>query len=456
MSARGVTAAALALASCATVAPGAGYDHVARLVTERTGHKTGWENGPPADADVARRVDELLGRDLTEPAAIELALLNNPALQATYEELGVAQADLVQAGLLKNPSLDVGVRFPESAGMLNVELALVQDFLDLFTLPLRKSLAAGQFEAAKLRLANEVFHVVGRVRRELYSLEAIQQIVELRRTVLDAAALSAELARRQHEAGNIGDLELETQRGVYEESKLDLTRDELRLEQEREAVTRLLGLWGARTDWTLPAKLAELPEAEAPLEHLEKLALTRRLDVATLRAEAELAAEALDVAKTSRFVGALDVGVSHSSGPEAGIRVTGPTVRLELPIFDQRQGLLLRLEAQARQSEKRLAASAVDARSEVRAARLTLLAQRQVAQHYKNVLIPSRERTVALAQQRYNGMLLGVFQLLQAKQAEIESYWQYIEAVRDYWTARVELEGAVGGSLPEAKSEVTP
>ncbi|HYM97266.1 MAG TPA: TolC family protein, partial [Candidatus Sulfotelmatobacter sp.] len=84
---------------------------------------------------------------------------------------------------------------------------------------------------------------------------------------------------------------------------------------------------------------------------------------------------------------------------------------------------------------------------EVRTARLTLLAQRQVVEHYRKVLLPIRERTVAFAQQRYNAMLLGVFQLLQAKQAEVEAYRQYIESVRDYWEARVDLEHATGGRL---------
>jgi cobalt-zinc-cadmium efflux system outer membrane protein len=122
-------------------------------------------------------------------------------------------------------------------------------------------------------------------------------------------------------------------------------------------------------------------------------------------------------------------------------------LRLELPLFDRRQGLIRRLEAQLRQSEKRLAGLSIDARSEVRAARLTLLSGRQVVEHYRKVLLPLRERIVALSQQHYNAMLLGVFQLLLVKQAEVEAYRQYIEAVRDYWIARVELERAAGGRL---------
>jgi len=208
------------------------------------------------------------------------------------------------------------------------------------------------------------------------------------------------------------------------------------------------------------ARLADLPSSENALDHLESLAIARRLDLAAARQEAQVFAQALQVAKTSRFVGAVEVGVSRSVGPEAGIRVIGPTLRLELPLFDRRQGLIRRLEAQLNQSEKRLAALSIDARSEVRVARLALLSQREVVEHYRKVLLPIRERIVGLSQQRYNAMLLGVFQLLLAKQAEVEAYRQYIESVRDYWITRAELERVAGGSLRAAPnplhSEVSP
>jgi outer membrane protein, heavy metal efflux system len=440
---------ALALSACASVPRSAGYDRVARLVEEHTGEKTIWERGTPEDAEVSRRVAELLSHDLTERSAVQIALLGNPGLQATYEELGVAQADLIQAGMLKNPTLDLSFRFPETAAAIfNTNVEVVMDFLSLFFLPLRKKLAEEQFEAAQLRLANEVFQVTGDVRKQLYTLQAAQQLVELRRKIVQAASVAAELAERQRQAGNIGELELESQRGAHEQAKLDLSREELALELDRERLTRLLGL--KQTGWKLTATLADLPAQEPALQELESVAISKRLDVARARQEALLVEHALEVAGAGRFLGSgIEVGVDRESGAEPGVRVTGPTLHLELPIFDQHQAELRRLEAQQRQAQRRLDAISVNARSEVRAARLGLLAQRQVVEQYRTVLLPIRERTVAFAQQRYNAMLLGVFQLLEARQAEIEGYRQYIEAVRDYWIARVELERAAGGRLPE-------
>jgi cobalt-zinc-cadmium efflux system outer membrane protein len=437
-----------ALSGCASVPREMGYADVGRMVADRTGQETFWDRGTPEDAEVKKRVADLLRADLTDASAVQIALLNNPGLQATYEELGVAQGDLVQAGLLRNPSLGFAVRIPEGpTGVVSTDFSLAQDFLDIFMLPLRKRLAAEQFEQAKLRLAGEVFLLVGKVRQDYYALQALGQMVELRRTVLEAAQASAELAQRQLQAGNIADLELETQRDAYEQAKLDLAHDELLFEAQRERLTRLMGLWGPQTGWKFSSQLPELPVSEEALDHLESIAIARRLDVASARQETRILAQALHVANTSRFVGSVEIGVSRQTGPEPGIRVTGPTLRLELPIFDRRQGLIRRIEAQLRQSEKRLASASVDARSEVRSARLTLLSARQVVDHYRNVLLPIRERTVKLSQERYNAMLLSVFQLLLAKQAEVDAYRRYIEAVRDYWIARVELERAAGGTL---------
>jgi len=449
-----------ALSGCASVPKETGYADVGRMVADRTGQETFWDRGTPEDAEVKRRVADLLRNDLTDASAVQIALLNNPGLQATYEELGVAQGDLVQAGLLRNPSLGFAVRFPEgSAGVVSTDFSLAQEFLDIFMLPLRKRLAAEQFEQAKLRLAGEVFQLVGKVREDYYALQALRQMVELRRTVLEAAEVSAELAERQLRAGNIADLELETQRDAYEQAKLDLARDELLFEAQRERMTRLMGLWGTQTDWRFSSQLPDLPASEEALDHVEAVAISQRLDVASARQETRILTQALHVANTSRFVGSVEIGVSRQTGPEPGIRVTGPTLRLELPIFDRRQGLIRRIEAQLRQSEKRLASVSVDARSEVRTARLALLAARQVVEHYRKVLLPIRERTVKLSQERYNAMLLSVFQLLRAKQAEVDAYRRYIEAVRDYWIARVELERAAGGTLkgmPNVHSEIQP
>jgi len=436
-------------ASCASVSPERGHDQVSVLVAERTGHKTRWEKGPPDDAQIAEWVRGLTSQGLTRARAVEIALVNNPDLQATYEELGISQADMVQAGLLKNPSLGAELGFRVNSGANDeLRLSLVQDFLDLFVLPLRKQIAREQFESDTLRVANRALEVVAEVEKGFVSAQASTELVAFRRTVVEGAAVAAEMSTRQFEAGNINDLDLETQRATYEQARLDLAREEVDLLEARERVNRLLGLWGQTTSWRLVETLPPLPESEPDLDHLESIAMRRRLDVAVARRRAALLSKAVDLARTSRAFGRIDVGVDMHRDPN-GPLLLGPNLVIELPIFDQRQAVIARLEAQRREQERKLSGIAIDARSEVRLAEVRLRAGRQTVLHYRDVLLPLRKRVADQTLLHYNGMFVSVYQLLAAKQGEVDARRGYLEALRDYWSARAELARVIGGAPPE-------
>jgi cobalt-zinc-cadmium efflux system outer membrane protein len=451
--------AALLASGCASIQKERGHAEVAALVEERLGRKTRWNQGTPEDAEVSRHLDALLKEDLTSDHAVEVALLNNPALQATYEDLGVSQADMVQAGLLSNPTFDGSIGLPLSGGAIaEFEFSLVQNFLELFTLPLRKRVAQEQFVADTLRVAHEALATAAEVRKAFREVQALQQLVELRRMALQAAVAAADLSARLRAAGNITELDLASEQAAAEGARLELAEDELALVEAREHLNRLMGLWGPRTQWTLSEKLPELPAREAPLERLESLAIRQRLDIDAARKQAALLWNALELTRSTRFFGRVEVGV-HAHRDADGPRLFGPTLTLELPIFDQRQALIARLEAQHRQGERRLTELSVNARSEVRAARARLLSLRLVADRYRRVVLPLREKVVEQSQLQYNAMQIGLFQLLTARREQVEAYRGYIEAVRDYWGARADLERLVGGRLPvdtEAPAQPPP
>ncbi len=433
-------------AACGSVSRERGHDEVDRLVRERTGHQTRWAQGSPEDEQVNRWVGELLAHGLTHSAAVEIALVNNPRLQATYEELGVSQADVVQAGLLRNPSLGAHIAFPVHGNHDEIQFNLLQDFLDIFVLPLRKQIAQAQFAADVLRVAQQALDTIADVQKEYAAVQAGSALVAYRKTVIEANDGAAELSRQLYAAGNVNAFKATTQLVTNEEAALDLTRDELELLRHRERLNRLLGLWGPRADWTIAEELPPLPPADPPLEHLEALAMKQRLDVDAARKQRLLMAKALGLARRTRFVGRLDVGVDAHQDAD-GPRVIGPSLYLELPIFDQRQAMIARLEAQARQAEHRLDAVAIEARSEVRLARAELIGARQIVERYQISIVPMRDKALDEAQLFYNGMLLGLYQLIDIKQAQVMAHAQYIAALRDYWSARADLERAVGGQI---------
>ncbi|MEP7119988.1 MAG: TolC family protein [Byssovorax sp.] len=445
---RAIVALALVAPLVGCVPKEAGFPDVARAVEDRTGYKILWNRGGEADREVATRVAALLAKPLGVDEAVQIALLRNRRLQGTYEDLMIAQSDVVQAGLLRNPVLSGSLRFPlDQRGAPNIEVGVEQDFLDVLLIPARKRLASSAFEAAKLRVGGEVLRLAADVRVAYFTLQGAQQIAAMRRTIAEAGEASVELATRQHDAGNISDLDLAGEQALYEQIRLDLARSEGEILGARERLTRLLGLFGADVGFTLPDRLPDLPAADPSLDHLETLAITRRLDVAAAREEAQVSAHQLALAGGSRWLmGGVGLGADFERDVDSK-RVVGPTARLEIPIFDQKQALIARFEAELRQRQERLAALAIDARSEVREARGRVLATRAIAAHYRVVVIPLRERIVALSQQHYDAMLLGVYQLLMAKQSEVNAYREYIEAVRDYWIARAELSRATGGKL---------
>jgi cobalt-zinc-cadmium efflux system outer membrane protein len=433
---------------CAQVPKEAGFSDVQTLVGKRVDYQLRWNQGTDADLDVERAIEKLLEDQLTPEAAVQIALLNNPELQAVYEELGITQADVVEAGLLENPVIFGQARRPnKSEESSNYEFGITQNFLNILMQPARKKLSAIRFEQVKLQVADEVIRLVAEVRESYFAALGAGQIRDLRNQITAAAGSSFELAGRLHAAGNIGDLDLAKEHALYEQTRLEQAHSEATLIDAREHLTRLMGLWGSQTNWRLPAKLPDIPADEMPLEQLESMAIDNRLDLAAERKGVEALAQALGITIDWRWVGQIEVGVSTERETDR-TWVTGPSLAIELPIFNQRQADIARLEAQLRRSQKRLTAQAIDIRSEVRSLRNRLIMQRNVIGHYRGTVLPLREKIVNLTLKKYNYMLLGAFDLLAAKQQEFEAYQKYLEALRDYWMIRADLQRSLGGRLP--------
>ena len=398
-------------------------------------------------AEVELRVHSLLGTNLTLEAAIQIALLNNRELHARLEEVGIAEAGWIQAGLLRNIELAGSWRFPnEPTPYDNVEYGASANILDLFMLPWRKKVAARNLEAVEYRVAGEILGLIGDVRNAFFRVQADRQLLGRLRSQLELNEVALDLAKRQKEAGNITDLQFATHQGIYAQSRLAIAQTESDLRRNREALNRLLGLWGEMTAWEVAEPLPAIPEEERSLANLEAMAMTNRFDLVTARRSMENAEYALSLRSKTRFLPtALHVGGSTEREPH-GERLTGPEVELEIPIFDQGQGEIARLRAVHRQAQRRFEAAAINARSEVREARDMLVASRELAEFYEVVVLPQQREIVQQTLLQYNAMQVGTFDLINAKERELRSERNYIEAWRNYWLARAELDRALIGT----------
>jgi outer membrane protein, heavy metal efflux system len=448
-------AGAASLWGCDSGPKDAGYGDVRQLVSDRIGLIVQWDGHTIDDQAVAAAVNKMLGVDLTADQAAQIVLLNNRRLQATFEDLGIAQADLVQAGLLKNPVFDLGVRFPDRAPAgTYLDIAVAEDFLDVALLPARKKLAAAQFEEAKATVSDEVLALAAQTRADFYAYQAHRQMLELRRTMAQAADASLEAAKKLHEAGNINDLDFANERAQCVRARIDLADAEAAAADAREKVTDRMGLSEAQLNWTA-APLPDIPQAAVPNRGLESLAMRQRQDVAAARQHVIVQAKTLGLTADYRFFSEANLGPEFERETDGQWRI-GPTLSLPLPLFDQGQARISRAQAMLRQSEQRCLALMVDVQSQVRAARAKLSIARAKALLYRDQVLPIERDVLQQTELQYNGMYAGVFQLLEAKREQVDASRQYIEALRDFWTARAELEQALGGRIPDAISTTQP
>ncbi|MDQ3198230.1 MAG: TolC family protein [Verrucomicrobiota bacterium] len=419
----------------------------------RTGKRVHWNRGGPEDAQIEQGVQALLRRQLTAGSAVQIALLENRELQARFEEIGIAQSEVIQAGLITNPNFSASFRFPNRPPSgTNIEYSIAQNFLELLVLPLRKRIANAQMAQTEIRVADEVLKLATEVKVAFYTVQARQQLLDRLRVVSETNETAAEFTKRLHDAGNTSDLELVNQQGSYEQSRLEVAQTELQVRRDRERLNRLLGLWGAQTSWTMADHLPELPGSEGSLRNLESRAIAQRLDLQATRMHLDLIGQSLALRTKTRYLPAeIRIGVNTERETD-GSRVTGPTLDLELPIFNQGQGEIAKLTAQYRQAQRELEAMAINIRSEVRESRDQLIAARDLTSYIGKRLLPTQQQALNLTLQQYNFMLKGAYDLLLAKQNEVAAERSYIEAWRDYWIARAELERAVGGSLSSSYS----
>jgi len=433
----------IVFAGCASTNPGPAFNDVDKTVLTRLGQSVQWQN----TNGVAQTVATLLQTNLIAQSAVTIALLNNKSLQAEFGEIGISQAELAQAARLHNIELFGSWRFPNRPpSAVDAEYSATADFLDLLTLPARKKIAAQNLEQTKQQVAGKVLQLAAETQAQFYDLQAKLELVKRLETIVAANDVAADFAQRQYDAGDITDLELHNQQAQAMQSHLDLMNAKAETLAQREQLNRLLGLSGDQINWQIADELPSLPDKELPLENLELLAVNQRLDLAAARNQIEAIATALRLEKKVRFIPVAALGVDTERTPD-GQRVTGPTLDLEIPIFDQGQPAVAKLVAEFQQAKDNYDALEVNIRSEVREARNALLAAREAVEFSENNLLPSQQTILKETLLQYNAMQKNSFDLAFAKEREQNAEQSSIEALRDYWIARVELERAVGGRL---------
>jgi outer membrane protein, heavy metal efflux system len=435
---------AIFLNGCTSFSPDGGFDTVRQTAQQRLSQPTRWSRSASDTDGITKEVHSLLGKRLSADAAVQIALINNHTLQAAYNELGLAEAELVQASRLPNPGLSFSRT--HSGDDIKIERSLSVSIMRLLTMPTATRIESLRFEQTKLRLAEQMLHTAALTRKAYYQAIAASQGEHYQEQVLQAADLARELAARMAARGNFSQLDAAREQAFLLDSEARLTRARIVSIEARENLLRLLGLGSADPALQLPAQLPALP-AQAPLlADAERSAMQQRLDVQAARQELAALQNTLGLSKATRFVNVLDLGYVRNS-ESAKAAETGYQISLEIPLFDWGEARVARAEARYMQAAQQLAATAIQAQSEVRSAYAIAQHTYRMARQYQDVTLPLRKRIADETLLRYNGMLVSVFELLADARDQAAAVSAAIDAARDYWSADCDLQLALGGSL---------
>jgi outer membrane protein TolC len=436
-----VLSAAL-LGGCVSFSPDGGFDAVQSATHSRIQKDVVWTRDDASRSQAQARIDALLAKPLSADDAVQIALLNNPGLQAAFNTLGIAEADRVAAGRLPNPGFSIGrlTRGSEVEWERSLHLNLAR----LLTMPMRADIEQRLFEQTRRELVLEVLRLAAETRKAWVVAVAATQTASYQQQAMEAAEAGAELARRMAQVGNWSKLKQAREQSFYADAALAVARAEQAKGQTRERLVRLMGLPGADR-LQLPDRLPDLPETLPRLPDVEQQAMASRIDLQTTRLQTEALAKNLGLTRSTRFINVLELGIVNNGSNEEP-QQRGYEISFELPLFDWGQTRVVQAESRYRQALERARETAVNARSEVREAYAMQQSQYAIARHLRDEVVPLKQRISEENQLRYNGMLIGVFELLADARSQISSVNAAIESQRDFWLADADLQMALVGT----------
>lgn len=452
---RRVSILALAIAGAALLSSGCAdtrarnSDAVNDLITTRGAPAATW---PDANGKVTRTGDAaLIATKTREPitlaSAVEIAFLRSPGIRERYAQLGISQADVIEASEIPNPTIGYVGLSPSGSGASQITRSVSMAFADLLFLPARVRVANANFEVARNRIAASLLDLQGEVETSWYAYVAALQAAQMRDAAARAAEASAEYARRLSAAGNLQPRVLALELAASSEARIAAARDQAEVSRTRAAFAALLGL-STRDSWQVAPGLPEVPKSTQSQDALLNEAANSRLDVLGVRREVAALESGLRLTRWWRWLGDFEIGYERESETD-GAHLSGPTFRFGVPLFNQNRSGVMRAEAQLEGARARLDALELAVRNDIALGLDRLATTRDIAEAYRAALVPEREAVTKRTLEEVNFMLTGAFEALQAKHDQYSAYQEYIEAVRDYWLARVRLRLSVGGKLPD-------
>ena len=412
---------------------------VKTLVQDQTGYEVTPSGG------IQKEIEDFLDKPLSEDAAVKIAFLNSPLTKAQVSSLGISEADMREAGILYNPTVRFSSRKSNEEGAKqNNEIEIKQDVLDVLFWPLRKKASGARFKASQYEAAHRITDFVKEVRLSYLEWLAAGHKQSLAQDYFKAQEAALEIANRQKEAGNINALQIDAAQAVFQKAKIEWLKTQQEMEILKQRLRTMLGLKIDQFFMEETVRIPDLPKENLILAELEKSVLNNRLDLLMKRQEIKALEQSSNLASLGFFP---EVDVGYDQEREAsGNKLKGVVVEGQVPLFNRKQAQQAGIKASIETAQHQLDAMEQQALLEVRVAYQNLMTSRQIVEAYKESM-PLYQQMVKETLYKYNFMLTDVFRVLEAKQAELETQKEYVDALKGYWVSRAELEYALGSKL---------
>jgi len=422
--------------------------HEVTVVLEEKGLEVKQPNYREEEQIALHQIDKYLTGDLTVDKAVAIALLNSPRLKATYEEVGVSKAKLAQAKILKNPIFDLAYRFSLKKDYKDtISMNLLQSFLDNILIPSRKKLAKAELESIKAKLAADIINTIAEVKTAYFSYIAAKKSYQLATDLTLAKELAYEVSKNFRKQGNITELEKEKSLLRYELMKIDLANFETDVLEKKERVNELLGLYGKQVLWKAPIEISICIKDPQDLQNVENIAIQQSLNLQMIRYQLLMTAKEYNIMVSEKVFSPWNLGVS-SEREDDGTWSVGPAIVLALPFFDIGAATSAIGQAEIYRQWNLYTAQAIKIRTMARTARIQLLNAYRKAKYYENKVLRHQEEIFKLMHQQYNAMQVSVYDLLIAKEQEIEAKMAVINLQKNWLISTIFLEQLLLGSTP--------
>ena len=468
-----LSAALAPLAGCATVNPAPDYQRAGQYVIQATGQDSIYQPGDDEKV-IAQKVEDLLAGGITAGEAVQICLLNNPTLQAAFMDVGMARADVVQSGLLSNPSLGIALRLPAGGGLANIDAGLAQNIAELWQIPARRRAAEWSLEHAILRLARQAADLVADTKIAYYVAVGAGQLHRSRQEDVAVVQSVLDLAQARREAGAATELDVNLSRSLMLDAELAVEAARLARANARRTLARLLGLTTDASRLVLVDALPEVPPELPDPEKLIELACVYCLDIQAAN-QVVAAAQARLQEQYRRVFRSVEVGVSFERGerkrqggrdiladtarasiagggltaPEIQPRsergqgtdfIIGPSLDMELPIFDQNQAQIAKATYAYEQAVKKAEALRRAATQEVRSSVDRVLTAWRLAQIHRDRSLPLARKNLDMARDAYRAGRASFLAVLEAQRSYLDSRSRVAEAGQTAATSAAEME----------------